>query len=182
MKRLFFLSLFLCFIINTHIFSNTDMDKKLITAVKNGNLKEVTQLINKGANYKIKIDGSNAIEWAMIYKKDEIFEYLLSLDENFSSKYIKELNLKKEKEISENKKLEDFKKNNISPKEKIVIFDIKTAGIDSQLKFLVLESLTTSIIEANRYEVLERDRLDSILKELKLVSSDDFTDKQVIEI
>jgi len=67
-------------------------------------------------------------------------------------------------------------------KEKIVLFELKTQISDKQINFLVNESLTTSIIEAGKYEVLERDQLKSVIRELNLISSDDFTDKEVMKI
>jgi len=71
---------------------------------------------------------------------------------------------------------------NIFSKEKIVIFEFNTIDISSNIKELSYQTLTTSLIEGNKYEVLERDQLNKIINELKLVSNDEFTNKQVIEI
>jgi len=70
----------------------------------------------------------------------------------------------------------------IFSKEKIVIMDFKSIGVEKNVIDYIRESLLTAIINTNKFEVLERGQLDKIFAELKLVNSDEFSEDDIIEI
>ncbi len=67
-------------------------------------------------------------------------------------------------------------------KEKVVILEFKSIGVEKNTIDYIHESLLTAIINTDKFVVLERGQLDKIFKELNLVNSDEFTEDEIIEI
>ncbi|HOV13939.1 MAG TPA: hypothetical protein PK771_06625 [Spirochaetota bacterium] len=78
-KMVFYFILF--YFISINLYSN--INKDLIKAVKDGNFEIVKELIKDGANPKAKDDnGYDAITWAQVYDRNDIYNYLVSLNNN----------------------------------------------------------------------------------------------------
>lgn len=67
-------------------------------------------------------------------------------------------------------------------KDKIVIMNFKAANIDQQIADAVLENFTTSVINFNIYQVVERAQIDKIISELKLGANEEFDETIAIKI
>lgn len=75
-----------------------------------------------------------------------------------------------------------FNLSNASEKERIVILNLKAISVEKELADLVTESLITSFVKSQEYQVVERSQLESVLSELKLTATDDFSDNTALEI
>lgn len=67
-------------------------------------------------------------------------------------------------------------------KDKIVILNFKSKNVSKELTDAITENIITAFPNYNKYQVIERLQLDLILKELKLLSSEDFNESQVLKI
>lgn len=68
-------------------------------------------------------------------------------------------------------------------KEKIAVLNFKAIGFkDKGIESAVTENFITSLSNIGAFQIIERSQLDKIFKELKLTGTDDFVDKQIIEI
>lgn len=62
-------------------------------------------------------------------------------------------------------------------KTRVAILNFAAKGVDPILAEAIVENLMTSIINTSDFEVIERNQLDKLMKELNLQNSDDFNDR-----
>ncbi|HNZ28258.1 MAG TPA: SUMF1/EgtB/PvdO family nonheme iron enzyme [Spirochaetota bacterium] len=62
-------------------------------------------------------------------------------------------------------------------KTRVAILNFTPKGVEPILAEAIVENLTTSIINTSDFNVIERNQLDKLMKELNLQNSDDFNDK-----
>lgn len=62
-------------------------------------------------------------------------------------------------------------------KTRVAILDFTAKGVAPILAEAIVENLMTSIINTSDFEVIERNQLDKLMKELNLQNSDDFNDR-----
>jgi TolB-like protein len=67
-------------------------------------------------------------------------------------------------------------------KEKIVVLNFKAIKVDKDIAEVLTENFITSIVDLNVFEVIERTQLNKIFEELKLTSTDEFSESTAIQI
>ena len=67
-------------------------------------------------------------------------------------------------------------------KQKIVVLNFKSINVDKNLTEAIQENFLTILASTNKYQITERSQLDRIFEEIRLSSSDEFNEKDVLEI
>lgn len=67
-------------------------------------------------------------------------------------------------------------------KQKIVVLNFKSINVDKNLTEAIQENFLTILASTNKYQITERSQLDRIFEEMRLSSSDEFNEKDVLEI